>query len=115
MSQGERGGVFLSQLFIYPIKSVRGVSVRSVEVDALGPCHDRRWMLVDPAGEFLTQRSHTRMVLISVRIGDHHLHVTAPDMPLLSVPLLPPEADSVPVRVWRDAVHALPVSGEADR
>ncbi len=114
MSQRERSGVFLSQLFIYPIKSVRGVPVESVRVDALGPRHDRRWMLVDPSGEFLSQRSHPRMALISVGIEGHHLHVTAPDMSLLSVSLLPCEGNPVPVHVWRDVVRALPVSEEAD-
>lgn len=110
----EDGRVFLSQLLIYPIKSVRGVSLESVQVDAGGPRYDRRWMLVDAEGEFLTQRSLPRMALISVALATDQLQVAAPGMPLLSVPLQTPGAAQLQVRVWRDTVQAALVCEEAD-
>jgi len=49
--------VELAGLFLYPVKSLRGVAVEAAAVDALGLVGDRRFMVVNPAGLFLTQRA----------------------------------------------------------
>ena len=46
----------VSQLFIYPIKSLGGIELSSAEVDKRGLKNDRRWMLVDNNNQFMTQR-----------------------------------------------------------
>lgn len=48
----------LSELCIYPIKSCAGINQQRVALDRFGPVGDRRWMLVDGAGKFITQREH---------------------------------------------------------
>jgi uncharacterized protein YcbX len=48
--------MYLSQIFIYPIKSARGAAVTETALDIGGPVRDRRWMLVDEQGVFLSQR-----------------------------------------------------------
>lgn len=58
----------VSELNIYPIKSLKGVSVSSAIVEERGLQHDRRWMLTTPDGMFFTQREFPRMATISVRI-----------------------------------------------
>jgi len=45
--------MLLSQIFIYPIKSARGIAVSEIQVDSGGPLQDRRWMVVDEEGLFL--------------------------------------------------------------
>lgn len=105
----------LSGLHVYPIKSCGGISPESAELVATGLRHDRRWMLVDGGGTFVSQRSVPRMALISVRINDDHLAVHAPDMPDLEVPLEEDDGQRIDIEVWGDAQRGVPAGGEADR
>jgi uncharacterized protein len=111
---GERA-THLSGLYVYPIKSCRGISLDAWDVDGRGLRLDRRWMLVDENGRFLSQRELPRMALIGVRIGPEHLAVDAPGMPSLEVPFGPATNDPVPTRVWNDVVMASPAIAEAGR
>jgi uncharacterized protein YcbX len=107
--------VYLSGLRVYPIKSAGGISLEAWEVDGRGLRHDRRWMLVDEAGRFMSQRRSPRMALIGVGIEPDHLVVDAPDMPPLEVPLQPPHDRLSLARVWNDLVEVLAIGDEADR
>jgi uncharacterized protein len=97
----------LSGLTLYPIKSAAGITVPSWEVDGLGLHLDRRWMLVDTVGQFLTQRSHPRLALVRPSIGDGVLRVEAPESPPLELPLEPRSPVRTTVVVWRDRCDAL--------
>jgi uncharacterized protein YcbX len=57
----------LSNLTYYPIKACRGFDVQSSNVERMGLEHDRRMMVVTPEGEFLTQREHPKLALITPR------------------------------------------------
>jgi uncharacterized protein YcbX len=46
----------VSELFIYPIKSLGGISLSSATITDRGFQYDRRWMLVDSDNQFMTQR-----------------------------------------------------------
>ena len=63
----------LKDIFIYPIKSLGGFSVKNAEVTDRGFKHDRRWMLIDENYNFLTQRSIREMSLIQTEIRDNLL------------------------------------------
>jgi hypothetical protein len=63
----------LSGLFLYPVKSLTGISVLSAGLDALGLVGDRRFLVVDGAGRFLTQRTLPRMALIATALDATHL------------------------------------------
>ena len=116
IATGERSsGVHLSGLYIYPIKSAGGIPVDAWDADERGLRHDRRWMLVDETGLFISQRELPRMALIGVRIERDCLVVDAPDMPPLEVPLDPPTTNSVLARIWDDLVESLAVGDGADR
>ena len=54
----------LNQLNIYPLKSARGISLNNAFMEQRGLAHDRRWMVVDDSGQFMTQRSCPSMALI---------------------------------------------------
>ena len=71
--------------------------------------HDRRWMLVDDDGIFLTQRVFPRMTLIRVEAKPDHLQVSAPDMENLIVPLTVESDKHIPVVIWDDGVEAVSV------
>ena len=104
----------LTQLHVYPVKSLGGISLTQSDVCARGLRHDRRWMVVDPNARFLTQREYPRMALIRPGLTDDALTLDAPGMPTLPVPFTPPQANFLTVRVWRSVCEALPVGAEAD-
>jgi uncharacterized protein len=104
----------LTGLNVYPIKSCGGIAVGEWEVDERGLRHDRRWMLVDETGLFMSQRKFPRMALIGVRAERDHLVVQSPGMPPIEVPFRLPDAKPMLARVWDDLVETLPVGDEAD-
>lgn len=76
----------LSGLFLYPVKSLGGFSVPSATVDALGLVGDRRFLVVDETGRFLTQRALPRMALVSTSLDATHLTLSVSPSSLPSVP-----------------------------
>ena len=104
--------LILSALYIYPIKSAGSISLASSRVEPRGLAHDRRWMVVDPAGRLVTQREFPRMRLIEVQLREGGLSVNAPGMPPLHVPA-EPGGGGRQVFVWGDAVQAVSVSQAA--
>ncbi len=113
----------ISELHIYPIKSLRGISVAEAVVEAKGLQYDRRFMLVSPNGQFITQRANPQMALIDVAIDKDQLrvwHVNRPD-DVLVLPLVVPEQTStsqetMSVTIWDSHdVPAMTVSAEADQ
>ncbi len=69
--------VRVSGLFLYPVKSLRGFAVPAAELDDLGFAGDRRFMLVDEAGKFLTQRQLPRMAQVSTALTADTLTLSA--------------------------------------
>jgi uncharacterized protein len=67
----------VSKLFAHPIKSVRGLAFDHLELDEFGPILDRRWMLVDQNGLFVSQRSDPRLALVRVTLEQDSMLVTA--------------------------------------
>ncbi|MFN0159209.1 MAG: MOSC domain-containing protein [Bacteroidota bacterium] len=106
--------ITLSELNVYPIKSARGIAMRSAEITDRGLRHDRRWMLVDATGRFMTQREFPRMALIDVSVSENSLNVRAPAMKNLHIPFSVQQAHAKPVVVWHDLVEAVPMGESAD-
>lgn len=104
--------ITLSSLYIYPIKSAAGIALSSAQIEPRGLNYDRRWMLVDQARRFMTQRRFPRMALIEVRLKTDHLAIAAPGMPPLAVPLQPPREPLLSVEVWGDICGAIPLTDE---
>ena len=104
----------VSSLHIYPVKGLKGIDLERARATEMGLEHDRRWMVVDAEGEFITQRSHPKMATIWTELEASELVLAAPDMNELRVPIEPPLAGMMRVRVWNSVCNALPVSREAD-
>lgn len=102
-------------LHIYPIKSCHGIDLNEAEVDRAGLLHDRRWLIVTEAGQFMTQRHWPRMALIHTALTAGALHLSAPDMDDIEIPLDGSQlAEAVePVVVWRDTIDARAESAAA--
>src|ERR1700694_4124124 len=96
----------LTALNIYPIKSTHGIARAESEVDGFGLRYDRRWMVIDGSGQFLSQRSHSRLALVVPSIQGEKLRVDAPGMPTLELPLHPSSTVTTRVAVWHDVCPA---------
>lgn len=97
----------ISRLFIYPIKSLGGISLEKSEVEMRGLKHDRRWMLVDENGVFLTQRNLPKLAAFSLSINDLHLEVlNKVTKSKIDIPFMPKSGIKMLVKVWDDELMA---------
>lgn len=89
------------QLCLYPVKGLRGCPVPALEFDELGPVGDRRFLIVDPSGRFLTQRTLPRLATISPVLTAASLTLHAPGAGAVAVARRPEAtAPRRPVSVW---------------
>jgi uncharacterized protein len=91
----------IKEVYVYPVKSARGVARARVRVTATGLEWDRHWMLIDAHGTFLSQRTHPQLARIVPQITPDALVLSAPGLPPLTVPLSA-QGERVAVRVHRD-------------
>lgn len=96
----------VSGLTIYPVKSCAGIDQSSLTLGAFGPEQDRRWMLVDGAGQFVTQRHLPAMALLQTQLIDDGVVLKMGEQSL-SVPIPPVSASRCTVTVWGDTLSAL--------
>jgi uncharacterized protein YcbX len=96
----------IAALFVYPVKSCRGIALTQAELTPRGLRHDREWMVVTPEGRFLTQRELPRLALIAPEIADHELQLQAPGAGSIAVALDDGAGPSREVTVWDDTVLA---------
>jgi uncharacterized protein YcbX len=98
----------ISQLYIYPVKSLGGIAVDQLTITDRGAAYDRRWMLVDLNGDFLTLREHAVMSRLHTAIEGTDLIIFDAHNPSdrIFTPLHPSPSASVNVTVWGDVVSA---------
>ena len=104
----------VASLHVYPVKSCRGIALERATIERRGIRHDRRWMVVDPAGQFLTQRAHPRLSLVDTRLDDAFLTLSAEGRGEVRVPLLPAASARRRVTVWGSDVLAASCGEEVD-
>jgi uncharacterized protein YcbX len=102
----------LSAIHIYPIKSCAALAPEAAAVEPRGLAGDRRWMLVDAEGGFITGRQVPRTVLLQAQPQPEGLRLSAPGLPPFEVAVPPPGAPRCSVTVWKDSVVA-PDAGDA--
>jgi len=107
--------VEVSELYIHPIKSARGIAVSSARVGDRGFEHDRRFVVVDAAGDFITQRQHPEMARVVPHIHGDILRIDAKGIGHVEVPLRPTAGAHRRVRVWGDTCDALSLGPEEGR
>ena len=104
----------LTEINIYPVKSTRRIALQTSEVLPRGLPWDRRWMLVDAEGKFMTARQQPALAIVDTAIDDQGLHISVAGRSELKLPLQPAQAKQQRVRIWKDDVAAVPVSDAAD-
>ena len=94
----------VSQLYVHPVKSLAGFQLSQVKLTGKGPEYDRRWMVVNGTGKFVTQRQYPKMCLIGTSIDDGVLSLSDPSGDLCRV--RPAQGGIRQVQVWHDLVAA---------
>lgn len=112
MSQTPEVTARIARLFVYPVKSCAGVEVREALLTETGLDLDRAWMVVDPQGEFVTQRELPRMALVRPQIKLNEVILRAPGMLALHLSMDTVE-EAMKVRVWDDEVPAFDMGAVA--
>ena len=102
----------ISEINIYPIKSLKGISLDSAVVEERGLQYDRRWMLTTPDGMFFTQREFPQMATIGVAVESGKLKVESDRMGTLDIPLEPDKGERKTVTIWQSVCDGLIYNGE---
>ena len=102
----------ISALHIFPVKSCAPLVLDSATVEPRGLRHDRRWIVTDANGKFLTGRQHPRLTLLHAMPDGDAIALSAPGMPPLRLDA-PSSGARVDVVVWSNTVAALPAGDVA--
>lgn len=102
----------LQEIYVYPIKSLGGIALQQAEVHPTGLQYDRRWMLTEAEGNFLSQRTFAQMAMLQVSFVQEGLMVSHKNGSLQPL-LIPFNADTgrkLRVSIWDDVCTAVEVS-----
>jgi uncharacterized protein YcbX len=102
----------VTDIYIYPVKSLKGVRLKEAETGLRGFKYDREWMITDSDYQFLTQREIEAMATITVSIAKDFLLLQSSKGNELKINLNAKRGESVQVSIWRDTCNAFD-EGEA--
>jgi uncharacterized protein YcbX len=98
----------VSEIWIYPVKSLGGIRLSSAKVLPKGLEHDRRWMLIDGDNKFMTQRIYPMMALFKLSFVSGNFMIRHSDQ---SIDLPFSHDDNlITAIVWDDTVEVYEVS-----
>lgn len=97
----------LTEINIYPVKSLKGISLSEAKVEGRGLQHDRRWMLTNSEGKFWTQRELPKMATIETSFTDDGLQLAADGHGAINVGFGPDGGEERTVEIWNDSPKAL--------
>ena len=108
----------LSEIYIYPIKSLGGIRLEKSNITTRGLEHDRRFMLVDENGRFLSQREYPQLAIFQTEIEGDFLAITNKKSNTslrisLQYSILHSFSHSIIVQIWDDETSAIEVNSEA--
>lgn len=104
----------LSEITIYPVKSCKGISLKEVLIGQSGPHMDRRWMIVNPEGVFMSQRTYPKLAMVHTGLDERFLFLSVPGCTPYMLSL---NTSGVPrtVQVWKRQVDALDMGDSVAR
>ena len=103
----------LTEIWLYPVKSLAGISLTSARIQEKGMINDRRWMLLDSHGVFMTQRTFPVMALLQPAINGDIITIAKKHETKggLSFSLTsPPKGKRFRTKIWDDEVEVAEVS-----
>ncbi|MEI8609788.1 hybrid-cluster NAD(P)-dependent oxidoreductase [Enterovibrio sp. Hal110] len=72
--------VKINQINVYPVKSIGGTSLSNAWVEKIGLSFDRRFMVADSTGKFITGRTHPILAKVTASIQANGITLTHPTM-----------------------------------
>jgi uncharacterized protein YcbX/ferredoxin len=96
--------VTVSNLYIYPIKSTMGISLPQASIDELGLAFDRRFVISDNSGQFISARTEPTLCLVKTLLTDNGITLSAPAMPTLFLVYENFSEQYKNVNVWDDEI-----------
>lgn len=105
----------ITELYIYPIKSCKGISLPQTLVEEKGLKHDRRYMLIDKQGKFITGRTHPQLTQIKIEFSKKVLLINAPKQATLTIQPEQFSPQTLAAQVWSDTVQAQHCHPDYDR
>lgn len=107
----------LTKINVFPVKSLDGYSPETAIVEKRGLQYDRRWLITDPNGVFMTLRTNGRMALLKAVVENNILTIFEKEKPQnqVKIPALSQNTEGgIEVEIWDDRVTAAVVSHEAN-
>jgi uncharacterized protein YcbX len=107
----------LSDLYIYPVKSLGGIRLTEAQLDSRGLRHDRRWLIVNERNQFMTQRQTAAMAYLKLEPAYNGFllrHTARPELLPLFVPFEATPDKTLFVTIWDDMVFAWRARPECD-
>ncbi len=97
----------ISEINIYPVKSLGKINQSESKIEKRGLQFDRRFMLVDENGVFLTQREFPQMAKIAVKFEENDLEASAEEFENLTFPSKIFDGEKIDVQVWQSVCSAI--------
>lgn len=97
----------LVSIVVYPVKSCRGIAVTRAHVVKRGLALDRRWMITDEHGQFVTQRQEPRLSLVDVAVVGDALRLSSAHAGEVWIPITTEHGSAIEVEIWGRRVQAI--------
>jgi len=103
-----RGNIYLSEIYIYPIKSLPGIRLNKAKCLSKGLKFDRRWMLVDSKGKFISLRNERKLINFTIDQTGLGFDIGSSEMKsTIQLPHTLADGDERKVKIWDDEVISL--------
>lgn len=97
----------VTALYVYPVKSMKGIALSSAVLTSKGLQHDRSWMVVAPDGRFVTQRNEPRLGLVHTRLEAQGVVLELDGHGSVTLPYEAVAGDGISTQVWGDACETV--------
>jgi uncharacterized protein YcbX len=105
----------LSEINIYPVKSLGGISLATASITDRGLQHDRRWLITDQQNQFITQRECKQLALLKPRFVNNGFEILdSITNSRFTIPFNIKDGNRERVKIWNDECVATHYSKEAD-
>lgn len=101
-------------LFVYPLKSARGVPLDEAPLDGFGVAGDRRWSLLGPDDRVITQRDCPILATLDAVPTEDGIELRAPDLQTLRVTRPTQDAGRLSIEIWKDRTEGAAAGPEVD-
>jgi uncharacterized protein YcbX len=102
----------VTALHVYPVKSMKGISLSRATLTARGLLHDRNWMVVAADGRFVTQRNQPRLGLVHTRLEAEGVVLALDGCGSVTLPFDAVAGEHIATQVWNDACDTVDQGSE---